>query len=151
MTAPKPTTRPGWDDYYLLQAQAASTRGACPRKQVGAVLVYENLPLSTGYNGAPAGEPSCLDVGCLIQSVDGNEGCVRLLHAEANVLLHATSHYKGMVLYVTHLPCWNCFLLAHQAGVRRIVYAQSMRDTRALQQDSVQMVHLPFAYEVSRR
>lgn len=146
-----PDTRPGWDDYYLLQALGASTRGGCPRKQVGAVLVYENLPLSTGYNGAPKGEPSCWEAGCLIQTVDGNEGCSRLLHAEANVLLHAPQHYLGMTLYVTHLPCWSCFLLAHQAGVRRIVYATPMRDSRALAQSSVQMIHRELAFSVVRR
>jgi dCMP deaminase len=52
--------RPGWDEYFLKIAEDVAARADCTRRQVGAVLVKRNRVLSTGYNGAPAGEPGCL-------------------------------------------------------------------------------------------
>lgn len=37
--SPPLVTRPCWDDYFLVIAQAVSRRGDCTRRQVGAVLV----------------------------------------------------------------------------------------------------------------
>lgn len=55
--------RPDWDVYFLGLAEAVSYRGDCTRSRVGAVLVQENRVVSTGYNGAPAGDPGCLTDG----------------------------------------------------------------------------------------
>jgi dCMP deaminase len=58
-------TRPNWDDWALLLAAAAATRGDCTRKQVGAVIVdTRNRVVITGHNGAPPGGPSCLAGEC---------------------------------------------------------------------------------------
>lgn len=57
-------TRPSWDEYWLLMAQAVSTRSVCLRRRVGAVLVQNNRIISTGYNGAPAGDLDCPDLPC---------------------------------------------------------------------------------------
>lgn len=60
--------RPGWDTYFLGIAEAVSVRGECTRRQVGAVIVdsrrHRIVEGGTGYNGAPAGKPSCLDGAC---------------------------------------------------------------------------------------
>src|SRR5580658_4772280 len=57
--------RPGFDDWALLMAAAASVRGDCTRKQVGAVILdSRNRVVITGYNGAPPGGPSCLAGQC---------------------------------------------------------------------------------------
>ena len=58
-------TRPGFDDWALLLAAAVSVRGDCTRQQVGAVILdSRNRVVSTGYNGAPPGGPSCLAGQC---------------------------------------------------------------------------------------
>lgn len=60
------SARPDWDDYFLGIARAVSARADCTRRRVGAVIVKDNRIVSTGYNGAPAGEPGCLTAkGCL--------------------------------------------------------------------------------------
>lgn len=53
-------TRLSWDTYFLNIAAAVAARADCTRRQVGAVIVKDNRVVSTGYNGAPAGEPGCL-------------------------------------------------------------------------------------------
>ena len=58
--------RPGWDDWFLNGAEWASQRGACTRRQVGAMLVDPDTHdvIEPGYNGAPAGHPDCLQGAC---------------------------------------------------------------------------------------
>lgn len=56
--------RPGWDEYFLKIAEAVALRANCTRRKAGAVIVKHRRIVSTGYNGAPAGEPGCLDGHC---------------------------------------------------------------------------------------
>jgi dCMP deaminase len=53
-------TRPNWDKYFMQMAELASTRAACVRRKVGAVIVKDNQVLSTGYNGPPSGIVHCI-------------------------------------------------------------------------------------------
>lgn len=58
-------TRPDWHEYGLNLARAASTRGDCTRRQVGAVILdAEHRVVSVGYNGSYPGGPSCLEGQC---------------------------------------------------------------------------------------
>ncbi len=45
--------RPGWDEYFMLQAELAKLRSNCMTRQVGAVIVRNHRQLATGYNGTP--------------------------------------------------------------------------------------------------
>lgn len=57
--------RPEWDDYFQGIAKAVAARGDCTRRQVGAVIVNSHhRVIATGYNGAPPGDPSCLEGAC---------------------------------------------------------------------------------------
>jgi dCMP deaminase len=57
--------RPGFDDWALLLAAAASVRGDCTHRQIGAVILdARNRVVITGYNGSPPGGPSCLAGQC---------------------------------------------------------------------------------------
>ncbi len=59
------STRPGWTDYGLIMALAASTRGECVRRKVGAVILDAQHHLAgAGYNGSYPGGPSCLGGEC---------------------------------------------------------------------------------------
>ena len=56
--------------------------------------------------------------------------CVRTVHAEMNAVIAAARHgvsTDGATLYVTCYPCWNCFKMLANAGIRRIVYENSYR------------------------
>jgi dCMP deaminase len=57
--------RPSLDEWGLALAAAASIRGECTRRQVGAVIVdFERRQTWVAYNGGVPGEPSCLDGAC---------------------------------------------------------------------------------------
>lgn len=117
-------TRPDWDSYFLALADLAATRGTCDRKKVGAVLVKDRRVLSTGYNGAPAGMPSCDEVGHELVVVGERPSCVRTLHAESNALDWAGREARGATIYTTAFPCYPCTLRIVNAGVRRVCYGE---------------------------
>lgn len=50
-------------NYYLDMAQVALERGTCLRRNFGAVIVKNDVIVSTGYNGAPRGRANCIDIG----------------------------------------------------------------------------------------
>jgi dCMP deaminase len=96
------------------------------RAFVGCVLVLEKRILTTGFNGSPAGQSHCDEIGHLL--VDGH--CVRTIHAETNAIIQAALHgvsTKGATCYVTHLPCINCTKALINAGIARIVYSVAYR------------------------
>ncbi len=125
-------------------AVQAATRSTCPRKHVGAVIVRDKAVLATGYNGSLRGLPHCTDVGCLIE----NDHCVRTVHAEANAILQAARHGVGIDradIYVTASPCWECFKLIANAGIRRVLYGEFYRDERILEyarEAGIELIHL---------
>jgi dCMP deaminase len=122
--------RASWDEYFMGIAEQAATRSTCMRKHVGAVIVRDRTVLSTGYNGSLRGLPHCDEVGCVME--DGH--CVTTVHAEANAILQAAKNgvsIDGAEIYTTASPCWNCFKLIANAGIRRISFGEFYRDERS--------------------
>src|SRR4051812_47049061 len=112
--------RKSWDEYFMNIGREVSTRATCDRKHVGAVLARDRSILATGYNGSIHGLAHCSEVGHLMQ--DGH--CVRTIHAEANAVIQAARNgvrIDGADAYVTASPCFSCFKMLANAGVRRIV------------------------------
>ena len=124
--------RVSWDEYFMNIAKAVATRSTCPRKFVGAVIVRDKTILSTGYNGSVRGLPHCDEVGHMME----DDHCVRTIHAEANAVIQAAVHgtrIEGATLYVTASPCWSCFKMVANAGIRKIVFGEFYRDARILE------------------
>ncbi|PYT06365.1 MAG: deaminase [Acidobacteria bacterium] len=123
--------RVGWNEYFMNIAQQAATRSTCDRKHVGAVIVRNRTILSTGYNGSIRGMPHCDDVGHEME----NGHCVATIHAEANALIQAARNgvnIEGAELYTTASPCWFCFKLMANAGIRRIYFGEFYRDEKSI-------------------
>jgi dCMP deaminase len=57
-------TRPDWDEYFLTITAAVAGRADCTRRRVGAIIVVDRRIVACGYNGAPAGQPGCLEGAC---------------------------------------------------------------------------------------
>lgn len=128
---PKPKRRASWDEYFMRIAQQAASRSTCDRKHVGAVIVRDKTVLSTGYNGSIRGLPHCDDVGHMME----NGHCVATVHAEANAIIQAARNGTSIDkadIYITASPCWNCFKLIANSGIRRIFYLEFYRDEKIL-------------------
>ncbi|MCK5378970.1 MAG: dCMP deaminase family protein [Acidobacteria bacterium] len=143
--------RVSWNRYFMNLALQAATRSTCPRKHVGALIVRDKSILSTGYNGSIRGADHCTDVGCLMEA--GH--CIRTVHAEANALVQAASHgvrLEGAEIYVSASPCFDCFKLIANAGIRTIYYGEFYRDERVLafaEELEITMVHLGIENETA--
>jgi len=121
--------RASWDEYFMAIGRVVASRSTCDRKHVGAVMVKNRMILATGYNGSIRGLPHCDDEGHMME--DGH--CVRTVHAEANAIVQAARsgvELDGADIYVTASPCFGCFKLIANAGVRRIVFGEFYRDER---------------------
>lgn len=113
-------------------AHQVASRATCDRKHVGAVIVRDKTILSTGYNGSIRGLPHCDEVDHLME--DGH--CVRTVHAEANAICQAAKngiHIEGADIYTTASPCWNCFKLIANSGIKRIYFGEFYRDQRSIE------------------
>lgn len=130
--------RADWDQYFMDIAKQVATRATCDRKHVGAVIVRDKVILSTGYNGSIKGSPHCDDVGHMMQfdANRGMESCVRTVHAEANAIAQAAKNgvaIDGASIYVTASPCWPCFKLIANSGIKKVVFGELYRDERIYQ------------------
>ena len=114
-----------FDAKYLRMAKIWATNSYCKRRQVGALLVKDNMIISDGYNGTPAGfENVCEDENGVTKPY--------VLHAEANAISKVAksgNSADGATLYVTASPCMECAKLIIQSGIRRVVYRDEYRLT----------------------
>ena len=114
-----------FDDRYVEMASVWAKNSYCKRRQVGALIVKDNMIISDGYNGTPSGfENVCED----------EHGVTKpyVLHAEANAITKVAksgNSSAGATLYVTASPCIECSKLIIQAGIRRVVYRDEYRLT----------------------
>jgi dCMP deaminase len=133
-----------WDEYFMTIAQVVASRATCDRKHVGAVIVRDRTILSTGYNGSIRGLPHCDEAGHMME----NDHCVATIHAEANALVQAARNgvgIEGAAIYITASPCWSCFKLIANAGIRQVFYGEFYRDDRIFEVAStlgIQMTHV---------
>ena len=110
---------------YLRMASIWAENSYCRRRQVGALIVKDNMIISDGYNGTPSG----------FENVCEDEHGVTLpyvLHAEANAITkiaRSNNNADGATLYVTDSPCIECSKLIIQAGIKRVIYNRSYRLT----------------------
>ncbi|MGB1039556.1 MAG: deoxycytidylate deaminase [Flavobacteriales bacterium] len=113
-----------YDTAYLNMAKEWSKLSHCERKQVGAIIVKDQVIISDGYNGTPTGFDNCCED-------ENGDTKWYVLHAEANALMKlskSTNSSKGATLYITLSPCRDCAKLIHQAGIKRVVYITEYKD-----------------------
>ncbi len=134
--------RPGWDEYFMLQAELAKLRSNCMTRQVGAVIVRNHRQLATGYNGTPPGVKNCYEGGCkrcqlrMEGKIESGESLDRCLcnHAEANAIMHCAilgieAGAEGAILYTTFVPCLECTKMAITIGIKKIFSLGSYPET----------------------
>ncbi len=136
--------RTDWHTYFMEISSVVATRATCDRRKVGAVIVRDRIILSTGYNGSIRGMPHCDEIGHMME----NDHCVATIHAEANAILQAARNgvrIEDSEIYTTASPCWSCFKMIANAGIRRIYYGAFYRDDRIFrvaEQLGIQLIDL---------
>ncbi|HOJ05793.1 MAG TPA: dCMP deaminase family protein [Bacteroidota bacterium] len=130
--------RKSWDSYFMDIAHIVAQRATCNRAKIGAVIVKDKNIIATGYNGSPAGQPHCTDVGCLVyesRNPDGEveQNCFRTIHAEINAIAQAAKHgvaIEGADIYITASPCYHCLKTLMNTGIQRVFYAKPYKIDR---------------------
>ena len=137
--------RATWEQYFMNIAKEVATRSTCDRKHVGALIVRDKTILSTGYNGSIRGMPHCDDIGHMME--DGH--CVATIHAETNAILQAAKSgvmIDGGEVSITASPCWPCFKMLANAGIKKIYYGEFYRDERIFdvaKRLGIELVNIP--------
>lgn len=120
---------------YLRMAKIWAENSYCKRRQVGALVVKNQMIISDGYNGTPSGFENVCE--------ENNVTLPYVLHAEANAitkLARSSNNSDRATLYVTDSPCIECSKLIIQAGIKRVVYSREYRlndGIRLLQQAGI--------------
>ncbi|MBD5244604.1 MAG: dCMP deaminase family protein [Barnesiella sp.] len=130
------------DKRYLRMATIWAENSYCKRRQVGALLVKNQMIISDGFNGTPAGfENVCEDPSGATKPY--------VLHAEANAITkvaRSNNSSDGSTLYVTASPCMECAKLIIQAGIKRVVFNELYRladGIDLLRRAGIEVVHIP--------
>lgn len=138
MVKPSENKRISKADMYLNCAENFAYRSTCLKRKYGAVIVKDDVVISTGYNGSPRGYENCCDIGkCprIKRNMHQGEGygMCRAIHAEANALLNCSREQTiGADLYLSCVnpgnhsvhrakPCPLCARQIIQAGIGNVV------------------------------
>lgn len=140
--------RPSKDEYYIRMARDVARRSTCLRRQYGAVLVKDDVVVSTGYNGSARGEENCCDAGsCWRESHNIPHGQMyekcQAVHGEMNAVINAARagvSTVGATLYLAGFengkplrnvaPCELCSRVIKNAGIARVVTRWSEEQER---------------------
>ena len=132
------------ENYYLDIAQTVAERATCLRRKFGAIIVKNDVIISTGYNGAPRGRQNCSDINyCFRDKMQIPRGeryeLCRSVHAEANAIIAASREQMlGATLYMVCVSpedgsvfggtssCMMCKRQVINAGIAQVV----IRDTK---------------------
>ena len=119
---------------FMGMARLASQRSTCFRRNVGALVVHQNNPVSAGWNGQEPGAEHCTGNDCpgIVPGMCGT------LHAEHNALRVAVSLLPPQAivdLYTTDAPCPECCLLMTNSAlhIKRLFFEVPYRDMSAIQ------------------
>ncbi len=131
-------------NYYLDIAQTVAERSTCLRRSFGAIIVKDDVIVSTGYNGAPRGRANCNEINyCMRDKLQIPRGeryeLCRSIHAEANAIISAPrERMLGATLYMVCVnpkdgslyegtsSCMMCKRLVINAGISTVI----VRDTK---------------------
>ena len=139
------------ENYYLDIAQTVAERSTCLRKRYGAIIVKNDVILSTGYNGAPRGRKNCCDLGqCMRDKLNIPRGeryeLCRSVHSEQNAIIAASrDQMLGATLYMACIDpadgslvpgtssCMMCKRVILNAGIAKVVIRDTKEDFRVIE------------------
>ena len=137
-------------NYYLDIAQTVAERATCLRRKFGAIIVKNDVIVSTGYNGAPRGRKNCSDLQfCFRDKLNIPRGeryeMCRSVHAEQNAIIAASREQMlGATLYMSCVSpdgneiiggmnsCMMCKRVILNAGIARVVVRDNATEYRVI-------------------
>jgi dCMP deaminase len=126
-----------WIDAFMDTAERFAQLSSAKRLQVGAVVVKDNRIISIGYNGTPAGwDNNCEEYVSLSDDTVVNRTKDEVIHAEANAIAKlARDGESGLHtdLFCTHAPCIQCAKIIYGAGVKKVYYRNTYKDTYGIE------------------
>lgn len=140
-------TQKDLDKVYMQNALNMATLSQAIRKKVGCILVTpENLQIGA-YNGQPSGwDNRCeyeevalhseFSKGSWFEKTGNLVTLDTTIHSELNAILHAARQgvsVKGSTIYITLSPCLSCSAMIAQAGIKRVIFKESYRDTSGIE------------------
>lgn len=128
-------------EYYFNITKAVAQGSTCLRRKYGAVIVKDDMIVSTGFNGSARKVEDCLTKNsCLREELNIPHGeryeLCEAVHAEQNAILQGTpERMKGATIFiagfdnkgnlVTSKPCKLCYRFILNAWITEIVYYDS--------------------------
>ena len=142
-------------DAYMDVAERFAKLSSAKRLQVGAIVVKDDRIISIGYNGMPAGWTNeCENIVYVLNEEVMGTDMVSLgytqtgigdwyksktkpevIHAEANAiakLAKGNESGDGSMMFLTHAPCIDCAKQVYTAGIKKVYYRNSYRDTQGV-------------------
>ena len=137
-------------------AERFAKLSSAKRLQVGAIVVKDDRIISIGYNGMPAGWTNDCEFKVYANPADSYTGEFdsyrydyrdedgtlynlktkpEVIHAEANAiakLAKCSDSGDGSMMFLTHAPCIDCAKQIYTAGIKKVYYRDSYRDTQGV-------------------
>ena len=138
------------ENYYLDIAETVAERATCLRRKFGAIIVKNDVIVSTGYNGAPRGRKNCSDLNfCQREQLGIPRGeryeMCRSVHAEQNAIIAAPREQMlGATLYMVCVSpedgavvsgcnsCMMCKRVILNAGIETVVVRDTATEYRVI-------------------
>ena len=138
------------ENYYLDIAQTVAERSTCLRRKFGAIIVKNDVIVSTGYNGAPRGRKKCNDLAfCYRDKLNIPRGeryeLCRSIHSEQNAIIAAPREQMlGATLYMACISphdgsiyagtnsCMMCKRVILNAGISTVVIRDDKENYRVI-------------------
>ena len=138
------------ENYYLDIAETVAERSTCLRRKFGAIIVKNDVIVSTGYNGAPRGRKNCDDLNyCMREKLGIPRGeryeMCRSVHAEQNAIIAAPREQMlGATLYMVCVSpedgslvggmnsCMMCKRVIINAGISTVVIRDDKENFRVV-------------------
>lgn len=139
--------RPAKFEHYLNRARVAAERSTCLRRAVGAIIVKNDVEVSSGYVGSPRGMDHCIDLkSCLrielrIPSGQQYELC-RAVHAEQNAIINAARsgiNILGGEMYISSQRTVSGY---GKTGKRRTIYGPCLICKKEIINAGLVVVHM---------
>lgn len=117
------------DKSIMQQAYKMSLLSSDWWRQVGAVLVKDNIILQRAYNQGMPNDHSCYQRGAKRDFLEVGErpDLSPTLHAEKRIIVESAksgSEIRDASLYVTHFPCADCAACIAYSGISKVFFAE---------------------------